>query len=694
MTLYVSSVLIACGICFFAGIHAILARVPGEREPVNLAFGCMSLLLACYLALDAAIYQTEALSLARSLARSKLTVACAIYPAAVWFMGLYSNLRRWRLWLGLAVVVFGGFLVANLFSANGMIYDTIVKGPPIVLPWGERLPDYIGTRSQLFGAYFLARDAAYFWAIGCCVVLWRRRNRERAWPLTLYLLAQGGAALHVDIVNRAGTPTVTYEALAFLLLVLLMGNRLRRDLQNRNQALADNLAELRAETLRRENVEADLRHLAYHDRLTGLPNRLQLYTHLQEALAGDNPGDSALIMFDLDRFRTINQALGHDAGDALLKAVAGRLAVAAPPGSLVARHGGDEFALHVELPAGTPPAQSADRIARDISTRLVAPFGIGAHDLAVGVSVGIALLPGVDRNVDSTLRQVNVALHRAKAGGRHATVVFESTMQAEADRRLLLEKGLRLALERDEFELHYQPQLNRHGRFIGAEALLRWRHPEHGMIAPGEFIPIVEETGLIHTIGNEVLRRACMERERWPAKYADARISINVSPWQLISSDFVHTVRGVVDAARVDPRRVVLEITENALLHDTKDVARKMRELTELGFWFSLDDFGSGYASLGNMKKLPLHELKIDRGFVEGLQPGTRDPFTESIIAIAHDQKLHVVAEGVETAAQREALEALDCDAFQGYLFSRPLPATEFHRWLEQHMAQGAMPDA
>lgn len=690
MTLYVSSLLVACGICLFASIHAILARTPGEREPVNLAFGCTSLLLACYLALDAAIYQTETLALARSLARSKLTVACAIYPAAVWFLGLYSNLRHRRPWLGLAVVVYGGFLVANLFSANGMIYDTIVKGPPIMLPWGEQLPDYIGTRSPLFGAYFLARDATYLWAIGCCVALWRRRNRERAWPFTVYLLAQGGAALHADVVNRAGTPAVTYEALAFLLLVLLMGDRLRRDVQRRNQELADNLAELRAETRRRESVEADLRHLAYHDRLTGLPNRLKLYVHLQEALAGDNPRDSALIMFGLDRFGTINQALGHDTGDGLLKAFADRLAAAAPPGSLLARHGGDEFALHLELPDDAPPAQSAHRIARDISARLAAPFHVAAHDLAVGVSVGIALLPDMARHVDGTLRQANVALHRAKAGGRHAIVVFEDTMQAEADRRLLLEKGLRLALERDEFELHYQPQLDRHGRFIGAEALLRWRHPEHGMIAPGEFIPIVEETGLIHTIGSEVLRRACIERERWPEQCADARISINVSPWQLISSDFVGAVRDVVDAARLDPRHVVLEITENALLHDTRDVARKMRELTALGFWFSLDDFGSGYASLGNMKKLPLHELKIDRGFVEGLQPGTRDPFTESIIAIAREQKLHVVAEGVETPAQREALEALDCDAFQGYLFSRPLPAAEFHRWLEHHMAQHA----
>ncbi len=688
MTLYVSSQLVACGICFFAGVHAMLAGSSGGREPANMAFGCLSVLLAGYLALTASIYQTDTVALAQSLIRCQLAVACAIYPAAVWFIGLYAGLLRWRSWLALAGAVFGALLIIDLFSPGGVIYDTVVKGHAIVLPWGERVPDYVGVRSRWFGVYFLAKDAIYVWAIGCCVALWRRGSRERAWPFTLYLLVQGAAAIHSDVINRDGEPTVTYEALAFLALVLLMGDRLRRDLQHRTEALARNLDDLCTETLRRQNVEADLRHLAYHDQLTGLPNRLHLYEHLHEQLASATFPDSALVMFDLDHFRTINEALGHDAGDLLLKAVTGRMLAAVPADSLLARHGGDEFALLFMLPADLPPSESAHRIVREITHRLVAPFGIGAHDLAIGVSAGIALLPGMAGDVDSALRQATVALHRAKAGGRNAAIVFESTMQAEADRRLLLEKGLRVALERNEFELHYQPQLDRYDRFVGAEALLRWRHPEHGLIAPGEFIPIAEESGLIHAIGIEVMRRACMERESWPAACADARISINVSPWQLFSPDFVRTVHDAVGTTHADPRRITIEITENALLHDLEDVAYKMRELATLGFHFSLDDFGSGYASLGNLKKLPLHELKIDRVFVEGLQPDTRDPFTESIIAIAHEQHLHVVAEGVETNPQREALAALGCDAIQGFLISRPLPAAEFHRWLERQLAQ------
>ena len=283
------------------------------------------------------------------------------------------------------------------------------------------------------------------------------------------------------------------------------------------------------------------------------------------------------------------------------------------------------------------------------------------------------------------LRQVDMALYRAKATGRHTAALFEGSMQAQADRRLLLEKGLRLALERDEFELYYQPQLDMQARFIGAEALLRWRHPEHGLIDPAEFIPIAEETGLIHRIGRYVLHQACLELDAWPASQAQARLSINVSPWQLFAQDFVRTLQESVASTRADPRRLTLEITENAFLHDLDDAAGKIRSLEAAGFQFSLDDFGSGYTSLASLKKLPVRELKIDRTFIEGLHTGSHDRFIEVMITIAHHLKLFVVAEGVETEEQRVALAGLGCDAIQGYLISHPLPATAFRRWLAEY---------
>lgn len=689
MILFVSSQLIACGVCLIAGLYSLLAGSAGQRDPMLQAFGVLSLLLAGYLLITTSIYETSSLPLAVTLVRWQLAVACLVYPVAVGFFGHYAQLQHWRRWLAVAAVVFGVLFGVNLFSPFSVIYSDLFSNGQLILPWGEQVNSFTGHKSSWFGVYFLAKDAIYVWAIGCCVALWRKRS-SRAWPLTLYLLFQGATAVHADIVNRAGIQTVTYESFGFLMLVLLMGAQLRRELQQRATLLVRNLNELRTETLRRQLGEANLRHLAYHDPVTDLPNRLALYEHLQSALATEPHSDSALILLDLDHFRTINDALGHDVGDQLLKAVATRLLPAAPPGSLVARLASDEFAVHVKLPAGVRPAVAALDIARELTTQLTVPFKIGAHDLAIGASGGIALLPGMADSVDSAMRQVAMALHQAKAAGRNRTLVFEQLMQAQADRRLLLEKGLRLALERDEFELHYQPQVDADGCFVGAEALLRWRHPPHGLIAPDEFIPIAEEAGLIHSIGRYVVHRACMDRESWPAALAATRVSINVSPWQLFAQDFVGTLRDIVSSTRTPPQQVTIEITESAVLHNLDDLAQKMRELAHTGFRFALDDFGSGYASLGHLKKLPLHELKIDRVFVEHLQTGVPDAFVSAIITIAHKQNLFVVAEGVETAQQRDVLAQLQCDAIQGFLISHALPAAEFRDWLEQH---GAQPD-
>jgi len=688
LTLYVSSLLVACGICLFAGIHATFAGSARGQERVYFAFGCLSLLLSIYLGLTAALYQTDTVSTTCALVRTQISFACLIYPTGIWFFSLYTDIAHWRRWVTAAVLIFGALLVINLCSPYSLLYTDITMRPPLVLPWGETVHDYTGTESaHVASIYYTAVNASYLWAVCSCILLWRRGQGARVWSLTLYLIVQATASVHAESLDLNGRRGLTFDSLAFLVLVLLMSGVLRRELQRRTQALAASLDELRSETQRREGVEADLRHLAYHDHLTDLPNRHYMHERLQTALASAEQVDGALILFDLDHFKTINEALGHDVGDELLKGVAARISEAAPASACIARFGGDEFALHISplTDTGEPAAQAALRIAHEITTRLTTPLRIGDHDLVVGVSAGIALLPGLARDVDNVLRQVDMALYRAKASGRHTAVVFESVMQAQADRRLLLEKGLRLALDRDEFELHYQPQLDMQGRFIGAEALLRWRHPVHGLIDPVEFIPIAEETGLIHSIGRYVLRQACLELDSWPAAHAQARLSINVSPWQLFAQDFVRTLQETVASTRADPQRITLEITENVFLHDLEDAASKIRALDAAGFHFSLDDFGSGYTSLESLKKLPVRELKIDRTFIEGLRAGSHDRFIEAMIAIAHYLQLFVVAEGVETEEQRTALVGLGCDAIQGYLVSRPLPAPEFRNWLAQH---------
>ena len=693
VTLYVSSLLIACGICLFAGVQSMFARAVRAEIPVHLAFGCLSVLVAVYLLMTAALYQTDSVVTANAVTRTLIALACMIYPVAAAFVSLYTGLRHWRRWSLLAAAVFGALLVLNAFSPYGLLYLDIARRGFIVNAWGETMTNYVGHHSPRGSLFYAAVNASYLWAIGCCIALWRRGRRARAWPLTLYMLLQGGTAVHAEIVYRSGAATLTYTPLAFLALVLLMGDALRRELRQRGEALNRSLQELRAETRRRQDVESDLRHRAYHDPLTGLPNRQQLHERVQAVYASGKPQACILIMLDLDHFKTINEALGHDVGDSLLVAVAERLRQRAPAAASIARIGGDEFALllHAAGDAPTATAGAAQAIAQELAHALGQPFHIGDHELAIGVSAGIALHPGTATDADGLLRQVNMALHRAKAGGRHAAVMFEHTMQAAADRRLLLEKGLRLAIERNEFELHYQPQVDMLGRFVGAEALLRWRHPRHGLIEPGEFIPIAEETGLIHAIGREVLRRACVALGTWPAAQAHARMSINVSPWQLFAQDFAHTLLETVEATGADPARITLEITENAFLHDLEDLAAKMRSLGEAGFHFALDDFGSGYTSMESLKKLPVRELKIDRVFVVGLQAGTRDSFVEAMIAIAHHLRMLVVGEGVETEQQRQALAELGCDAIQGFLASRPLPPGEFAAWLQARGEPEAM---
>ncbi|MEO5560921.1 MAG: bifunctional diguanylate cyclase/phosphodiesterase [Dokdonella sp.] len=394
-------------------------------------------------------------------------------------------------------------------------------------------------------------------------------------------------------------------------------------------------------------------------------------------------------LIDLDHFKAVNDALGHAVGDEVLRSIASRLVAAAPAGTQIAHFGGDEFALVLHSIDGLNGSaeENVRQLVLHIMASIVAPLRLGDHELVVGASAGIALFSNASGAASDVLRPVDVALHRAKASARHTAVVFESLMQEDTDRHHSLETDLRLALKRHEFELHYQPQVDMGGCFVGAEALLCWHHPARGLVGPAEFIPVAEESGLIHAIGREVLHLACNERSGWPSSLAHARLSVNISPWQLFAEDFVSTLLETVHSTKANPEQITLEITENMYLHDLDDIASKIRTLDALGFHFSLDDFGSGYTSLASLKKLPVREFKIDRAFVEGLQPGSRDGFVEAMIAIAHHLDLVVVAEGVETKAQHAALCAMGCDVTQGYLVSRPLSATQFRSWLAANAA-------
>ncbi len=420
--------------------------------------------------------------------------------------------------------------------------------------------------------------------------------------------------------------------------------------------------------------EARLKHYAYHDALTALPNRALLCDRLEQALAQGRREDHpvALLFLDLDRFKVINDTLGHPVGDELLRGVGGRLRGLLREGDTVARLGADEFVvllprIHTEGDA----AQVAAKAIAEIAT----PFEVLGHELHVSASVGVSLFPRDGGDPETLLKYADTALYEAKARGRNQYQFFDHRRDAKARERLRIESCLRRAIERGQLLLHYQPQIDlRTGTLCGIEALIRWHHPEHGMVAPVQFIPIAEETGLIGPIGEWVLRTACREVEGEAAGgLANVRVAVNVSMRQLRQPDLAATVQAILVETGLDPGRLDLEITESSIMADPDRTIAVLRALHEMGVVLTVDDFGTGYSSLAYLKRFPLHRLKIDRSFVHDIpRDGDDVAIVQAILALARQLKLKVVAEGVESPEQRDFLDDHGCDEAQGYLFGRP----------------------
>jgi diguanylate cyclase (GGDEF)-like protein/PAS domain S-box-containing protein len=445
----------------------------------------------------------------------------------------------------------------------------------------------------------------------------------------------------------------------------------------------------------RKQAEAKIEHQAYHDSLTQLPNRSLLLDRLELVLnrAKRHGHEGALLLIDLDRFKTINDSLGHSVGDQLLCEVSERLVGVLGEADTLARIGGDEFAVLLSDIGSDTQATTrrAQGIAEKIRQVLSHPLRIRDHELYITPSIGITLFPMQQEDADAVLRHGDTAMYQAKAAGRNAIRFFLPGMQVEADERLALEKDLRLAVANDQLKLFFQPQIDATGAVCGAEGLLRWEHPQHGMITPDRFIPVAEETGLILPIGDWVLRTACRLITRWSASELGAslrHIAVNVSPWQFRQPDFPWQVERILAETGADPRRLGLELTEGVVIDNVADTAEKMASFKSLGVKISIDDFGTGYSSLAYLKKLPLDILKIDRSFVEEVtEDESNAAIVETIIAIADHLGLEVIAEGVETRAQLEFLQEKGCGRYQGYYFSRPLPVEQFERYLAEQIS-------
>jgi diguanylate cyclase (GGDEF)-like protein/PAS domain S-box-containing protein len=441
----------------------------------------------------------------------------------------------------------------------------------------------------------------------------------------------------------------------------------------------------------RKLFERTIEHQASYDALTGLPNRHQLHKQLDQELsrAIRHQQTGALLLMDLDNFKMINDSLGHKAGDAVLQQVAQRLHSNLRKEDITARMGGDEFAVllphlsdNIEL-----AAQKSQEIAKKLTDFLTTPCLFAGQELNITPSFGISLFPEQEKSADDILKQADTAMNQAKTAGRNTIRFFLPGMQQAADTRLRLNNDIKKAIENSEFSVYFQPQVNIDGTLVGAEGLLRWMHPERGMIPPGEFISVAEETGIIVDIGNWVFSKICRTVKEWE----DERIltdtqtfAVNVSAREFSTPDFVDRVIATIKDTGVNPHHLDIELTEGSLISSVSDTIKKIQTLREYGIKFSVDDFGTGYSSLSYLKSLPLHTLKIDRSFVNDIERTEHEvTLVEIIITMARSLGLKVVAEGVETIEELNYLASKGCHVYQGYYFCKPTPSEEFRRTLQ-----------
>ena len=439
-----------------------------------------------------------------------------------------------------------------------------------------------------------------------------------------------------------------------------------------------------------KKAENEINSLAFYDPLTDLPNRRLLLDRLRQAISSTarSAKHGALLFIDLDNFKTLNDTLGHDTGDQLLRQVAQRLANCVRDGDTVARLGGDEFVVMLRDLSGDAliAASQAEVVSEKVLALCSQPYQLGGCAHHSTTSIGIALFANQTESIDELMKRADLAMYQAKASGRNSLRFYDPDMQAAIMLRVALEADLREAIQKDEFHLYYQTQVDDDGRITGVEALLRWQHPERGLVSPLEFIPLAEDTGLILSVGHWVMESACSQLAAWAARpeMAHLTIAVNVSARQFHHREFVKQVLDVLENTGANPQRLKLELTESLLVRDVEDVIAKMTALRTTGVSFALDDFGTGYSSLSYLKRLPLDQLKIDQGFVKDILTNANDAaIAKMIVSLAEAMGLTVIAEGVETEAQRGFLALQGCRAYQGYLFSHPLPADRFEAFLQ-----------
>jgi len=464
---------------------------------------------------------------------------------------------------------------------------------------------------------------------------------------------------------------------------------LEEQIKSRTQELLSLNRNLEREVADRKRAEENLKHLAHHDSLTNLPNRLLLSARLEHAVEQAHRSGSrvAVLFLDLDHFKHINDSLGHAIGDDLLRLVSWRLRSSVREGDTVARLGGDEFVIVLEQ---LENQHVADQLAQKLMSSLREKLEIQGHSLFVGTSIGISLFPEDGLTTEELLKHADSAMYQAKHEGRNNYRFYTRELTQSAHEKLTLENSLRQALDHDELHLHYQPLISlSDGRIVGAEALIRWNHPEFGLLSPARFLDVAEESGLILPVGEWVLHSACQQMHEWRNNGIELRqMAVNVAGRQIQHESLVRKVTQILDRTGCRPEWLELEISEDFIMRETKDAIRTLEQLRELGIRLAIDDFGTGYSSLSYLKRLPIHKLKIDRAFIRDLE---KDPDDAAIVRAVTDLgkslRLEIAAEGVESRFQENFLKSLSCDQAQGFLYGKPMPAARFEMLIRHKLA-------
>jgi diguanylate cyclase (GGDEF)-like protein len=623
-----------------------------------------------------------ALALAQALAAA--LVASLLFASSRLYRKTY--LFHWALgWVALAVFHATERLVPALSGMAGwlqsgwLLFGTfeLVRRRPVRLRLARWTLGTLAILGALSGAFAPPGIRSVVAGTACAVAAWwLSRARARQGGIGFTFAAAALLASSLQLFAAAVFFNSLYLRYAELVLQALLGASMIACLLDDEREAA-------------ELATYEIEHLAYHDALTGLPNRPLFTDRLIVALAQANRGDQKLAVFflDLDRFKDINDSLGHSTGDSLLKAVAERIRTCIEEGDTAARFGGDEYTLLIPR---VEHIEEAAKIAEKIIETLKIPFVISGQELFVTTSIGISIFPHDGVDPETLVRNADTAMYRAKEQGRDNYQLYAPEMNARALERLALENMLRRALKQNELTVHYQPLIDLgSGAIAGVEALVRWQHPERGLLLPAHFISTAELSGLILPIGDWVLRTACRQIHVWNQRLGlDLTVSVNLSARQFSQPDLVAQVRNALQETGLEPELLELEITESNAMQNAENTIRTLRELKAAGVRISMDDFGTGYSSLNYLKRFPIDTLKLDQSFVRDSTTDASDAaIISAVIVMAHSLNLKVVAEGVETKEQLDFLRHRDCDTIQGFYFSAPLAAEELEPYLMQRTA-------